>query len=124
MHEPIKQRLLKRSDELLADIRRELEKHDRELYADLADRTSDPGEQSVADLLVDIDHAEIGRDVEEIRDIEAALLRIAHGTYGICVDCEEPIRAERLDSVPAASRCHACQEALERGDQREHHRTL
>lgn len=123
-HDAVRQRLLQRSDELLADIRRELRQQDEAQYADLADRLADPGEHSVADLLVDVRLAEIDRDVAEIREIEAALLRIAHGTYGICIDCEEPIDAERLESVPAASRCQACQRAFEKGDQREHHRTL
>jgi DnaK suppressor protein len=123
-HEAVRQRLLKRSGELLDDIRRELRKTDQERYSDLADRLSDPGEQSVADLLVDVDLAEITRDIEEFREIEAALLRIAHGTYGTCIDCNEPIAAERLSSVPAASRCFTCQQAFEASDRRERHRSL
>lgn len=107
-------RLLERSAVVRADIRRELVKCDQEHYASLADRIADPGEKSVADLLSDVDLAEITRDVEEIREIEAALLRIAHGTYGRCIECGEAIARERLSAMPAASRCHACQEAVER----------
>lgn len=120
----VKKRLLERSDAVRADIRRELAKYDEEKYSALADRLADPGEQSVADLLVDVDLAEITRDVEEFRNIEAALLRIAHGTYGLCVDCDVSIDKERLTAIPAASRCRLCQEAFEGKDQREHHRTL
>jgi len=107
-------RLLERSAIVRADIRRELVKCDQEHYASLAERIADPGEKSVADLLSDVDLAEITRDVEEIRDIEAALLRIAHGTYGRCLRCGEEIAGERLNAMPAASRCRSCQEAVER----------
>jgi len=120
----IRDRLLARSASVLADIRRELVKCDEERYANLAEQIADPGEKSVADLLVDVDLAEITRDVEEVREIEAALLRIARGTYGTCSECGTEIDRERLDAVPAASRCFTCQEAYEHRDRTEHHRTL
>ena len=123
LHE-IRARLLERSAFVREDIRRELVKCDQERYASLAGRIADPGEKSVADLLVDVDLAEITRDVDEIREIEAALLRIARGTYGRCTECGEAIDAERLGAVPAAGRCYSCQEAFERSDRSEHHRTL
>lgn len=44
----------------------------------------------------------------EIRMIEAALDRIADGTFGECVACGEPIAEERLQAVPHAARCRYC----------------
>lgn len=44
----------------------------------------------------------------EIRMIEAALDRIADGTFGECVACGEPIAEERLQAVPHAARCRNC----------------
>ncbi len=44
----------------------------------------------------------------EIRMIEAALERIADGTYGDCVACGEPISEPRLEAVPHAARCRNC----------------
>ncbi len=102
--EKIRKRLLDRLDELRADIQRELRKYDDETYGQIADRVADPAERSVADLLVDVNVAEINRDVGEFREIEAGLLRLARGGYGLCVDCEEPIEKNRLDLNPAASR--------------------
>lgn len=119
-----KQRLLERSAVVTADIRRELAKADEEHYSMLAGRIADAGEQSVADLLVDVNLAEITRDVNELRDLEAALARIEAGTYGVCADCGTDIERHRLEAVPAARRCYRCQSAFERKDQREHHRTL
>lgn len=44
----------------------------------------------------------------EIRQIEAALDRIAAGTYGICLNCGAAIAEDRLDLVPFAPLCHDC----------------
>ena len=44
----------------------------------------------------------------EIRQIEAALARIAAGTYGICGSCGAAIAEDRLDLVPSAPLCHDC----------------
>ncbi|MGH8296479.1 MAG: hypothetical protein ACRETZ_13445, partial [Steroidobacteraceae bacterium] len=44
-----------------------------ERYIDIAGRVSDLEDQSLADLLVDVNLAEITRDVQEIRGIERAL---------------------------------------------------
>ena len=46
----------------------------------------------------------------EIIAIMAALNRIKLGTYGICADCGLPIPAKRLEAVPTALRCIACEE--------------
>jgi RNA polymerase-binding transcription factor DksA len=62
----------------------------------------------------DIRQAEEGRDLVELRQVEAALHRIASGRYGDCVDCGLPISLARLFVQPSALRCEACQ------DEREH----
>jgi len=120
----IKQSLLDRSDELRVDIQRELRKYDDETYSQLAGRVADSGEQSFADLLVDVNLAEIHRDVMEFRDIESALLRLAEGGYGLCVSCEESIDSHRLDRNPEVARCVKCQQAFENRKQEIHSRTL
>ncbi len=35
------------------------------------------------------------------------------GTYGICIDCQNPIPYERLEVAPHAERCIRCQTAHE-----------
>ena len=79
---------------------------------------------SAADLLVDLDLAEITRDVEELREVEAALLRIARGTWSYCVDCGEEIDPDRLAALPSAARCMRCQRRSENPEREELHRTL
>jgi RNA polymerase-binding transcription factor DksA len=44
----------------------------------------------------------------EIAHIQAALDRIAHGTYGTCVGCHRAIDKRRLQALPDASRCGPC----------------
>jgi len=87
---------------------------DSEQYARIAGEVHDAEEDSLADLLVDVNLAEITRDVQEIRDIEAALDRIHTGAYGVCVRCQEPIDRERLEAYATAKRCLPCQQAHDR----------
>lgn len=51
-------------------------------------------------------------EMKLLRDVQDALQRFALGSYGICHRCEEPISAKRLDAVPWAKFCVACQEAI------------
>jgi RNA polymerase-binding transcription factor len=44
----------------------------------------------------------------EIKQIRAALQRIAKGEYGVCVRCGEPIDPKRLKALPTALTCIAC----------------
>jgi len=40
--------------------------------------------------------------------VDAALLRIAEGTYGMCIECGRPIAPERLEFRPESIRCVGC----------------
>lgn len=102
-----------RAKVLRNEIRMTLQKAGQEQFAALAGQVHDAGEESVADLLMDVNQAEIARDVQELREVERAQKRIEAGTYGRCTDCGEPIARARLDAAPAASRCLHCQEASE-----------
>lgn len=55
----------------------------------------------------------LSRNASLMRDLRAALSRVADGSYGLCVDCEEPIAARRLTAVPWAARCLSCQQIAE-----------
>lgn len=49
-----------------------------------------------------------------LRHVRGALARIADGTYGVCLHCEEDISLKRLNAVPQAAYCIKCQEAADR----------
>jgi DnaK suppressor protein len=51
-------------------------------------------------------------DFGNLRQVEAALARIAAGAYGICAECEEEISEKRLAAVPWAEYCIGCQARL------------
>ena len=46
--------------------------------------------------------------IQEIGRIREALRRIAQGSYGVCVQCGEPIDPKRLAALPTATRCISC----------------
>src|SRR5665213_2533004 len=51
----------------------------------------------------------------QIRYVTAALDRIADGTYGCCLRCDEEIGIKRLASLPYTLFCITCQESAEHG---------
>ncbi len=56
----------------------------------------------------------LDRNSARLREVQEALRRIDAGAFGICVGCEEEINLKRLNAVPWASSCIACQEAADR----------
>lgn len=114
-----KKQLDDRYFELCEEVRQELINTDDQTYIELAGQVHDLGEASVADLLVDLQLAEIDQHIKEIRAIDAALMRIAANRYGVCVDCKTDIAPERLTAYPTACRCHRCAVNHERNHARE-----
>ena len=47
----------------------------------------------------------------ELAELEAALSRLASGSFGACERCGSALGTQRLLAEPMARRCHACQEA-------------
>ena len=46
--------------------------------------------------------------LHQMAAIDAALARVADGTYGICEVCQRPIAVERLEAIPWAATCVSC----------------
>jgi DnaK suppressor protein len=99
---------------LQAEVHADADKARGESYAELAGGVADEGDEAVADLLADIDNAELSRDLAELRALEAALERIAGGRYGSCIDCGKDVDFERLKAEPGALRCIDCQRVHEK----------
>ena len=49
-----------------------------------------------------------------LKSVQAALNRIEDETFGICLRCDEPIPEKRLNALPWAAYCVACQESIDR----------
>jgi DnaK suppressor protein len=56
----------------------------------------------------------LDREANLLRNVRGALARIADGSYGVCLHCEEDIKPKRLEAVPWAAYCIRCQEAADR----------
>lgn len=112
----VRDRLRSERQDLLASIAQ----RDAELAVPIEDRGEDiTASQHPADVASDLYAREITlfADLalrEAVADIDAALVRIERGSYGICVDCGDRIAEGRLEARPQAARCIACQTRLER----------
>ena len=104
-----------RHESLLEEVRDELEKSENQQYVELIGRTpADSGDESVGDMLADVNLGIIDRHIEEIRDIEAAKVRIKERSFGSCIACGQDIAFERLLAYLTAKRCIACQQQHEK----------
>lgn len=56
----------------------------------------------------------LDREANLLRQVRDALRRIADGSYGVCLHCEEEIKPKRLEAVPWTKYCIRCQEAADR----------
>lgn len=112
-------RLAERLDErhraLLAQVRDEIEQSDNREYVKLIGALpGDVSDQSVADMLADLNISIADRHIEELRAIEVAMLRIRSGTSDRCIDCGGEIGFERLSACPTAQRCIHDQQRVEK----------
>ena len=55
------------------------------------------------------------RAVQHLAQVDAALARLDHGTFGRCLRCGRDIAPARLEALPWAAHCIECQTALDRG---------
>jgi len=116
----LKDRFLQLRDQ----VRQELINSDDKHFIDYAEQVHDLEDASVADLLVDLGLATIDRYIEEIRQVDAALMRIAEGGYGVCIDCDDSIPLARLQAYPMARRCTNCQQRFEQTHAQPNHSSL
>ncbi|MCB1444681.1 MAG: TraR/DksA family transcriptional regulator [Rhizobiaceae bacterium] len=96
-----KARLLARQAELRNRLTRIEDELDEPVSIDSDERAVERQDDEVLEAM-----GEAG--LSELRGIEAALERIAHGRYGICARCGEDIAEARLEAVPHAALCQAC----------------
>jgi DnaK suppressor protein len=78
-----------------------------EKTADALDEVQLAGERELAIRNLD-------RESNLLRNVRLALGRMADGSYGTCLHCEEDISPKRLNAVPWTAYCIKCQEAADR----------
>jgi DnaK suppressor protein len=106
-----KKKLLTRREELMKTIARTQEEGraaDDDPTVDLADKAAN---SYTKEFLFGITNA----DRSVLNMIDAALKRIQSEAYGVCANCQEEMQQKRLEAVPWAKHCIACQEKMEQG---------
>ena len=108
-----KHRLVVERDALLAQI--DAQRSGPISRADAASDALDKSEDDNAQIQTgrDVAFAINEHETAELLAIEAALLRIKEGVYGLCVNCGSHIPAPRIDAAPHTLRCIACQTTFE-----------
>jgi RNA polymerase-binding transcription factor DksA len=100
----IRERLLKRRQQLLSRFHGGVELADEELESretEDVERAAEAWDARVLSSLGD-------NDVRELAAVVAAIRRIDAGTYGLCQHCDRRIEPARLAALPAASTCIDC----------------
>jgi DnaK suppressor protein len=112
---PLRASLLVRENELVGEISaaREADIAAANAIGIAATDVNDLKDQASNRERTTLQDAEVQRDRNELADVRAALARVNDGTYGICIDCAQPIDLLRLTVIPAAARCMACQAQFE-----------
>ena len=106
-----KKKLLARREELVKSITRTEEEGrtaDDDPTVDLADKAANSYTKEFL-------FGQTNTDRNLLQLIDGALARIKDGTFGACVNCGTELQQKRLEAVPWARHCVACQEKQEQG---------
>lgn len=112
---------IERFRELLLEERRRvsdaIEYLQEENAGSMEEEIPETGMADTATVTVDreLDYSLEENSSHVLEEIDAALTRIEHGTFGICVSCGRPIAEERLEAMPYATKCIECKRREERG---------
>ena len=109
--EYFKKKLQSKRDELLRTIARteqEGRSADDDPTVDMADKAANSYTKEFLFGQTDTDRV-------TLQHVEEALRRIQQETFGECLICHEEMQQKRLEAVPWARHCRACQEKLEQG---------
>lgn len=107
--EDIRKKLIAQRRELFREVAK-TEEDLRWLQSDIESEVEERGqEETMVRLLDRLD----GRAKAEIEAIDRALFKLGSEQYGRCEQCGTAIPQSRLEAVPAAALCMACEQAAE-----------
>lgn len=108
---------LSKLNDLLHKRREEVFRRVRNLQSgmrDVSDTQPEVVEQGQAQEIIETYQPLDAREIEEVREIDLAINKIADGTYGVCESCGAQIATKRLYAVPWTRFCLECSEDKER----------
>lgn len=97
--------LQQRRRDLLADLERLTEPPEEGASVGFGKRVGDGTIEAVERLATTATARSLHRSLQ---DVEHALRRVEEGSYGTCEVCGKVIPPERLEALPASSRCVSC----------------
>ena len=109
--EAYKKRLLAKQEELLRSVSKS-EKDGREADEEATQDIADKAANSYTKEFL-FHQSDENRRVLLL--VGEAMDRMKEGTFGQCVECQEEVQQKRLDAVPWARHCFACQEKQDQG---------
>jgi len=109
--ELLRQRLLQRRAQLVADLQQEAISDEGTLA--VRSHRQETDDDAVIDAMDAVEIAATARDATELAAIDSALQRLDTADFGVCIDCGGDIAAARLLAEPTARRCAACQQRYE-----------
>ncbi|HEY5267691.1 MAG TPA: TraR/DksA C4-type zinc finger protein [Candidatus Saccharimonadales bacterium] len=99
----IKEQLLSQKREILNQVEREI----------VIDTDGDETDEIQGNMLIELTNQLNSRNSAKLAQIESALERIADNSYGLCLDCNDPILEKRLLINPYFQTCISCAEERE-----------
>ena len=106
----IRQKLLTRHEELRLQLQATAL-----AYEDVSPAVRDFKADDDEDARLALNEATLAHAAHELSRIVAMLRRLDNGTYGVCLDCGEPIDQRRLLALPLTPLCADCQRTREAG---------
>jgi len=110
---------MRRAKQALEDKLREMSQPGGWRDTIAVEHTADPLDTTQHALELEMATRNLDRNSVLVRQIRAAIDRVDHGGYGVCLECEEPISQKRLVAVPWAALCLQCQQRADH-----EHRTI
>ena len=102
---------LAQREQALIELLERLDADDADLRHDRADATADD-EHDPEGATIAYERAQVVALTRQVRErldqIDAAMARLAAGSYGRCETCGGPIGPARLEARPTATRCITC----------------
>jgi len=78
------------------------------------ERTADALDETQSAAARELTTRGLEHQTKLLRNVRLALGRIADGSYGTCLECEDEISQKRLQALPWAALCITCQEHADR----------
>jgi RNA polymerase-binding transcription factor DksA len=101
VHSAVRQKLTERYAEIRGRLERIAGDANKPLDADFEEQAV---ERENDEVLIALDSSIRA----EMAQIEKTLARLDKGEYGVCEVCGDPITPKRLEALPYANRCMAC----------------